>query len=93
MMELKELFVDIRKELRCADKYAHEAVKHKHEYPELSDMYHRIAADKMAHAEMLSKHAKAMAEKHNLNNVWDVQWYLIKLDMDEVKVVMDSYKG
>lgn len=93
MMEFKELMVDIRKELRCADKYAHEAIKHRHEFPELSDLYHRIAADKMAHAEMLSKQAKVMAEKHNMANVWDVQWYLIKQDMDEVKISMDGYNG
>ena len=29
MMEMKELLMDIRKELRCADKYAKEAMKHK----------------------------------------------------------------
>lgn len=93
MMEFKELLVDIRKELRCADKYAHEAIKHKHDFPELSDLYHRIADDEMTHAEMFSKQAKAMAEKHNMVNVWDVQWYLIKTDMDEVKIAMDGYKG
>lgn len=49
--------------------------------------------DEMTHAEMFSKQAKAMAEKHNMVNVWDVQWYLIKTDMDEVKIAMDGYTG
>ena len=35
MMELKEVLMDIRKELRASDKYAKEAVKHKKEFPGL----------------------------------------------------------
>ena len=92
MMELKELLMDVRKELRCADKYAKEATKHKEEYPELSDIYHRIAKDKMAHAELLAGQAHHMAEKHHMNDLWDVEDYMIKHDMAEVKRCLDSYK-
>ena len=92
MMELKELLMDVRKELRCADKYAKEAVKHKHEFPELADVYHKISADKATHADMLSKQAKMMAEKHGMKNVWEIKDYMIKHDMDEVKRCMDSYR-
>ena len=92
MMELKELFVDIRKELRCADKYAKEAVKHKHEFPELADVYHKIAADKATHADMLSKQARIMAEKHGMKNVWEIEDYMIANDMDEVKRCLASFR-
>lgn len=93
MMELKELLMDIRKELRCADKYAKEAMKHKDEFPELSGVYHRIATDKVAHADMLGKHAKAMAEKHGMKNLWDVEGYMIDHDTDEVKQCLERYRG
>lgn len=92
MMELKELLMDIRKELRCADKYAREAVKHKDEFPELSEVYHRIATDKTAHADMLSKQAHAMAMKHHMEGVWDVEDWMIKQDMLELKHCMDHYR-
>lgn len=92
MMELKELFMDIRKELRCADKYAHEACKHRHEYPELSEAYHRIANDKMAHAEMLNKHAKLMADKHHMDDVWEFEDYMTQHDMNEVKRCLEDYR-
>ena len=93
MMEFKEVLMDIRKELRCADKYAKEAVKHKAEYPELADVYHKIAADKATHADMLSRQAKMMAEKHHMVPVWEVEDYMIKHDMDEVKRCMDSFRS
>ena len=92
MMELKELLMDVRKELRCADKYAHEALKHKEEFPELSALYHRIASDKLVHADMLFTHAKHMAEKHKMSDVWDVEDYMIRHDMAEVRRDIDSYK-
>ena len=92
MMEFKEVLMDIRKELRCADKYAREAAKHRHEYPELAEVYHKIAADKATHAEMLSRQAKVMAERHHMENVWDVEEYMMKHDLAEVKRCMESYK-
>lgn len=93
MMELKEVLMDIRKELRSADKYAHEAVKHKHEYPELSDLYHRIATDKLVHADMLGKQAEIMADKNHMGELWDIEEYMIKHDTDEVKRCMEKYRG
>lgn len=92
MMELKELFMDIRKELRCADKYAHEAVKHKAEFPELSAIYHRIATDKMAHADILVAKAKKMADKHRMVDVWDVEDYMAKHDMEDVRAILEKYR-
>lgn len=92
MMEMKELLMDIRKELRCADKYAKEAMKHKEEFPELSGVYHRIANDKMVHADLLSVQARHMAEKHHIDALWDVEDYMIKHDMSEVRRCLESYK-
>ena len=92
-MEFKEVLMDIRSELRGADKYAKEANKHKHEYPELADLYHRIASDKLVHAEMLSKHAKTMAEKNHMNDVWDVEDYMITRDTEDVKSCINRFRG
>lgn len=92
MTELKEVFMDIRKELRGADKYAHEAVKHKAEYPALADVYHRIANDKLVHTEMLHKQAHEMAMKHHLEPMWDIEDWIITHDMDEIKKCMENYR-
>lgn len=92
MMELKEILMDIRKELRASDKYAREAVKHKKEFPALSDVYHRIAVDNMAHVEMLGKHAKEMAEKHGMMGLWEVEDFMIRHDTNEVKRCLDNYR-
>ena len=43
MKELKEVIVDITEILDCAEMYAKEAVKHKSQYPDLSEVYARIA--------------------------------------------------
>jgi rubrerythrin len=93
MMELKELLMDIRKELRCAEYYAKEAEKHKREYPELAEVYHRISADKMAHAEMLHKEAHKMATKHGMTGVWEIEDYMVQHDMDEVRKCHEKYRG
>lgn len=93
MMEMKEVLMDIRRELRSADMYAKEAVKHKHEYPELADTYHRISADKATHAQMLTKCAKMMAEKHKMTDLWEVESYIIDHDMAEVMRCIEKYKG
>lgn len=92
MMELKEVLMDIRQEMRGAEKYAKEAVKHKEEFPELADTYHRISTDKATHANMLTKHAKSMAEKNHMGDLWSLEEYMIKHDMDEVMKCIDKYK-
>ena len=92
MMELKELFMYVRKELRCADKYAGEAVKHKQEYPALADAYHRIATDKVAHADMLHKQAHELAMKHHAEDVWDVEDYMVRDDMAHVRKCLEAFR-
>jgi len=92
MMELKEVLMDMRKEVRCADKYAKEAVKHKHEFPELSEVYHRISADKMTHADMLSKQGKMLAEHAHMVPVWEFEDEMLRHDMADVKRCMDMYR-
>ena len=91
MMEFKELLMDIRKELRCADDYAKEAHKHKDEYPELSAVYHRIANDKLAHADLLATQAKRIAEHHKMTDLWEIEWWMIRNDNSEVKHCLEEY--
>jgi len=90
MMEMIELLMDVRKELHCAEKYANEANKHMHEYPELSQVYRRIATEKVNHAEMLSSQAEKMADKAGMKAVWDVEEMMIDADMERVKKCLDQ---
>lgn len=92
MMELKEVLMDIRHELRGADKYAKEAMKHKHEFPELADTYHRIATDKATHANMLHRNAEHMAEKHHMGDLWEIEDYMIRQDIGDVMRCIERYK-
>ena len=69
MHELVEVLMDMRKEVRCADKYAAEAKKHREEFPELSMVYSRIAVEKLAHADMLCKQAEQMARKEHMEEL------------------------
>ena len=91
MTEFAEILTDIRKELRCADKYAKEAVKHRAEYPALADVYHRIASDKVAHADMLHKQAHDYAKAHHMDGVWDIEDILIMDDMHEARKTLSLW--
>lgn len=90
--EFIELLVDIRNELKSAEKYAVEAAKHKMEYPELSALYGKIANEKMMESSMLSKQAATMAEKHGMHTVWIVESELIDMDMEHIKNYMEHHK-
>lgn len=90
MSEMIELLMDVRKEVRCAEKYAREANKHMHEYPELAQVYHRIASEKLSHAEMLNDQAEMMAEKAGMTPVWDVEDAMFEMDKQVVKDCLDN---
>lgn len=90
MSEMMELLMDVRKEVRCAEKYAREASKHRHEYPELAQVYHRVAADKLEHAAMLNTQAGLMAEKNGMLPVWEVEDAMFDLDKQAVKDCLEQ---
>lgn len=84
MTELMELLMDMRKEVRCADKYAKEAQKHRHEYPELAQVYHRVSTEKLSHADLLAAQAKMMAEKNNMGTLWEIEDTMFEMDKTSV---------
>lgn len=102
MMELKELATGIWRELRNADYYAHEAVKHKDAAPDLASVYARLASDKVGHAEMLNKQAVEMVEKCKRNGkpnaeiyqkAWDWEHERMVDEISDIRRLMDIYKG
>lgn len=95
-VEVKELIKDIRCEMRAADKYAREALKHKEEYPELAPVYARIASDKLEHANMLYTAGKDMLEKHGdsgMKMLWHMEHEFSDEDMMHVKRLLAMYRG
>lgn len=92
MKELKELMDDIRCELKKAGEYAMEAVKHREEYPELSETYHKLATDGVIHAEVLEKRAKEMAHKHHVHELWEFASDMIMRELEDVKRHIEMYR-
>lgn len=101
MTELKEIIQDIREMLECAEDYAKEAVKHKHQYPDLASTYARIAQDDLAHVDMLHKHAVSMIEDYQRNDgeahaamkaVWDYAHEQQIEETADVKRMLDMYR-
>lgn len=88
--EMIELLMDVHKEIRCAEKYAHESAKHRKEFPELSQTYHRIAMEKLIHADLLNTQAEIMADKANMEAVWEVEEVLIESDMERVRKCLNE---
>ena len=100
MTELKEIIRDIEAELECAEGYAKEAVKHKHEYPELASVYAQIAKDDMGHADALHKQALAMIEEKkregaeapaSMKAIWEYEHERQIEDAANVRRLLDMY--
>lgn len=102
MKEIKELVCDIKHELKSAEKYAHEAVKHKAEYPALAAVYYRMASEKLDHVDMLHKEAVAMIDRaersgkevpKGMRDIWS--WYhdMMIEDATDIRRTLDMYKG
>lgn len=101
MTELKEIIQDIREMLECAEDYAKEAVKHKHQYPDLASTYARIAQDDLAHVDMLHKHAVSMIDEYQRNGkeapasmkaIWDYAHEQQIEETADVKRMLDMYR-
>lgn len=101
MTELKELIQDIQNILESGEDYAREAVKHKHQYPDLASTYARIAQDDLAHVDMLHKHAVSMLEDYQRNDgeahaamkaVWDYAHGQQIEKTADVKRMLDMYR-
>lgn len=102
MREIKDLACDIKHELKQADKYARESVKHKEQHPELAQDYYRLASDGLEHVDKLHKDAVAMIDKaqrsgveipKSMTEIWN--WYhdLMIEDQAEVRRLLDMYKA
>lgn len=102
MKELKEIATGIWRELRGANCYVHEAVKHRDGHPELASVYARIASDKVSHVEMLNKQAIALVESCKRNNNPDAEGYhqawlweheRMVDEIADIRRLMDMYKS
>lgn len=102
MKEIKELACDIMDELNKADEYAREAVKHKDQYPELSQDYYRIASDDLEHVDKLHKEAVAMIDKAQrsgaeipkaMTEIWNWFHELMIGKQADVRRMLDMYKA
>lgn len=62
MREIMEVAKYIRKELKMADEYAYEALKHKEEYPDMSQHYARAAQEHLDMTEELHHGAVRLIE-------------------------------
>ena len=102
MREIKELVGDIKHELKGAEKYAREAVKHKTEYPALAAVYYRMACEKLDHVDMLHKEAVTMIDRaeragkdvpRGMRDIW--AWYhdMMIEDASDIRHTLDMYKG
>lgn len=102
MNELKEIIQDIRSMLESGEDYAREAVKHKHQYPDLASTYARIAQDDLAHVEMLHRHAAEMIEQKersgaeapaSMRAIWEWEHEKQIDDAAGVRRLLDMYKS
>lgn len=96
MMEMKEAVRYLRCELREADKYAREAAKHKHEYPEMASTYARIANDNLEHANMLKVSGHEMVQKYGdetAKAVWKIEHEMADEDIAHLKRMLGEHRG
>ena len=101
MKEIKELAKRIKEELHDAQEYAEKALEHKAEFPELADVYHRLAKEEMAHADLLHEKVVAMIRKASMEKeappvmreIWAWQHGEIVEEQLEAKHLIDMYSG
>lgn len=92
MHEMKEMIKYIRCEMRDAEKYAREAIKHRADHPELAPVYTRIANGKLENANMLYAAGKDLIEKHGdagEKMLWQLEHELADDDMMYVKRLLE----
>lgn len=101
MTEIKELVKDIRHELKGADKYAYEAIKHKEEFPSLSQTYARIAREKLENVNDLHKEIVAMIDKARragteipagMAAIWDFEHKMMIEEEAMIQHKLEMYK-
>lgn len=102
MKELKEVIVDITEILDCAEMYAKEAVKNKSQYPDLSEVYARIAQDYLTHVGLLHKSVVEMIDSRkragvtvpdSMQAVWDFEHDRFIDKEADVRRLLAMYKG
>ena len=101
MYEFMELVGYIWDTLMDAQQMAHEAVENKHDHPELAAAYYRIASDRVAHAEALTKQASdyleaaRRAECEDLDEMevlWQADHGRLVKQMSHTKIKMEMYR-
>ena len=62
MREIMEVARYIRKELKMADEYAYEAVKHREQFPDMAQHYYKVSMDHLTAADDLHVGAVRMID-------------------------------
>lgn len=102
MDEIMEVAKYIRQEMRTADQYAYEALKHREQYPELAQKYYRAAQEHVELADELHDGVSRMvddAKRHDRKDAPELRSlleYEHGIMMDDRECVMrkiDMYKG
>lgn len=101
MREIMEVSKYIRKELKRAGEYAHEANKHKTEYPELANQYYRAANEHLTIVDDLhggavklieaSKRSGAMPTEA-MKRMWELEHEMLIEEKAEIMRMLDMYK-
>lgn len=68
MKIIKELIEQIEDEVDGAEDYAEDALKYRHDHPELAQMYHDIALQELRHVDLLHGEVVKMIEEHRKNH-------------------------
>lgn len=69
MKEIMEVAKYIRKELKIADEYAYESVKHKEQYPDMAQHYYRNAQEHLDIADDMHEGAVRLIEEAKRSGV------------------------
>lgn len=102
MKVIKDIVKNINEEIKDADKYAWMAVRAKAEYPELADVYARLANGEIEHSNTLHKQAVDLIEKRRREGstppaamlaVWEWEHERYIEEVAEVKRVLEMYRG
>ncbi len=64
MKIIEQLSDQISNEIACAEKYARCALEKKEDYPQLSEVYYKIAGEKMGHMTLLHNQVAAIIDEY-----------------------------
>lgn len=101
MKEIMEVSKYIRKELKRAGEYAHEANKHKYEYPDMANQYYRAANEHLTIVDDLHNGAIKLIESAKrggatpteaMRGMWEFEHSMLIEEKAEIMRMLEMYK-